>query len=456
MNTRRDNISPLDSRYASKLEQVRKIFCEEHLVRVRIGIEQDWLLFLINNTVLPVERYGGRLLPLSNNTEMNDAVQKISIQDKDSSCYNVSQIEEIEEKTRHDIAALVQYLKLKYQIAGVNAGIAEFVHFGLTSQDIMTTGYNIVVKDYLTSRFNAAIGMLTDNLQKEKFDVIFLGRTHGQPAIPTSFKKEFNSYVDRVNINHANLNRHLEHMSTKFGGAINNFAVAKFANNSIDWEVVLDNFVKNRFDMERSKYGTQTDNYESLCMIFDSLAAISDILTDLCRDIWMYCMSGYLRLKYPDDHIGSSTMAQKINPIDFENAEGNLETAVMWCKFLSSRLRKSRLQRDLSDSTIMRNIGIPFAHIDLAIQGIIKGIQKTYIDADTVQSELDNNYQVLAEAVQTKLKYAGIQGAFDKVKHLFKGKKLDQVAYISIIKELGVGKQVFDELVELTPTKYFY
>ena len=450
----RENISPLDSRYSSKLEAVRKIFSEDNLIKTRVDIERLWLLFLTKYTASEAPEFGGKLLPLD--SKFTNDFPPLVMFDKETSKIDIDEIERIEEETGHDVAAMVQYFRGYLKDNGVSPETAEYVHFGLTSQDIMTTGYNLVVKEYMTSRFGTALSMVTETMSKDRFDVIFLGRTHGQPAIPTSFKKEFNSYEGRINTNYNNLYNHIENMTTKFGGAINNFAAAKYCNNKIDWELALDTFIKEFCGLGRSHYGTQTDNYESLCKIFDSMAAIADVLTDFCRDVWMYCMFGYFKINYPKDHVGSSTMAQKVNPIDFENAEGNLEVAVMWLKFLSSRLRKSRLQRDLSDSTIMRNLGLPFAHFDLAMQGIIHGLNKITINEEIVAEELENNYQILAEAVQTKLKYAGVLGAFDKVKHLFKGKSLDQHGYIHIINDLDVGKQLQDELRELTPKKYFY
>ena len=448
-------ISPLDSRYAKKLEPVSDMFSEQKIITTQMGIERGWILYLTRHTAMKINEFNGKLLPLGDDVIFDD-VSRISASNIHYPIISVDEIKKMELDTRHDIVAMFEYFKKLLISDGVSKETVEFVHFGLTSQDIVTTGYNIVVKEYLISRFPMAIATLTDYLDNDKFDKIFLGRTHGQPAIPTSFKKEFKSYINRIDIHIKDIAHTTKNMSTKFGGAINNFAAAKFCNPEIDWELVLDTFAEEFLGLKRSKYGTQTDNYESLCKIMDSLAAICDIAVDLCRDIWMYCSFDYFNLKYPDGHVGSSTMAQKINPIDFENAEGNAEIANMWFKFLSSKLRKSRLQRDLSDSTVMRNIGVVFGHLDLTIQSLISGLDKISVDESIVKKELDNNYQILAEAVQSKLKYKGVVDAFDKIKHQFKGRSLDRDEYKHIIDSLEVDEKTRNVLRNLKPESYYY
>lgn len=449
-------ISPLDSRYADKLKSLHEIFSEDNIIRVQMSIEKLWILYLCRHTVLPIVEFGDKLLPTNTDTLNNDILCILSFNEHNS-LISIDQIKEIEKTTNHDIVAMAQYVKNVLIFEGLSKEIAEYVHFGLTSQDIVTTGYNLVVKKYMTTRFTEIVTSLIDSMSDSKFNnIAFLARTHGQPAIPTSFRKEFNSYMGRIKMCLDNIYISTDNLSTKFGGAINNFAAAKSCNKKINWELVLDTFIKNFIGLKRSHYGTQTDNYETLCYLFDNLSALCNILIDLCRDIWTYCLLGYFNLEYSKDHVGSSTMAQKINPIDFENSEGNLEISIMWFRFLSDKLRKSRLQRDLSDSTIMRNIGIPFGHMDLAIQSIVRGFNKINVDINLVTKELDMNYQILAEAVQTKLKYAGVIGAFDKVKHLFKGQHMTQNDYVGVILELNIGKQLQDELLDLTPVKYCY
>lgn len=448
-------VSPLDSRYAKELEPVSDIFSDENIIMTQMSIERAWILYLTRHTAMQITEFNGALLPLENDMVFNDVSRIVAFNIYDPAV-SVDEIKKMELDTHHDVVAMFEYFKKILISAGVSKEATEFVHFGLTSQDIVTTGYNTVVKEYLTTRFLMVIDTLTDCLNNNKFDKIFLGRTHGQPAIPTSFKKEFQSYINRIDIHVKDIAHTIKNMSTKFGGAINNFAAAKFCNPEVNWELVLDTFVDEFLDLKRSKYGTQTDNYESLCKIMDSLAAICDIIIDLSRDIWTYCSFDYFDLEYPDNHVGSSTMAQKINPIDFEKTEGNAEIANMWFKFLSSKLRKSRLQRDLSDSTVMRNIGVVFGHLDFSIQSLINGLNKISIDESVVKKELDNNYQILAEAVQSKLKYTGTRDAFDKIKHLFKGKSLDMDGYKHIIDSLEINKEIKNELRDLKPELYYY
>lgn len=450
-----NTISPLDGRYHNKLTHTASIFSQNNILKTRLAVEKAWLLYLIRHTSLPISEFNGKLLPISDEEIMNDVSIIVSF-NENSKSLNWKRLADLEKETKHDVAALAQFLKETLLTIGMSKKTAEFVHFGLTSQDIVTTSYNIIVKQFVDDRNNYLLGGLYGELLNDKFGHIFLGRTHGQPAIPAKFSTEFLNYVGKIR-NHTNkIKNNIKTMTTKFGGATNSFAAAKFCNPSINWDLVLDTFCKEFLDIGRSKYATQTDNYESMCDIFDSMSAISAILIDLCRDVWLYCSYGYFKLAYDEKHVGSSTMVQKINPIDFENAEGNLEIAEMWFKFLSSKLRKSRLQRDLTDSTVMRNIGVVFGHYDLAIQGMISGFNKISVDKNVLNEELDNNFQILAEAVQTKLKYAGINGGFDKVKHLFKGKRMNNSNYIHAIRELDIEPKLMEELVVLTPQKYDY
>lgn len=450
-----NELSPLDSRYKQKLEAVAEIFSEESIVRTQIAVEKAWILYLVRHTSLVINEFGGKLLPV-NDKAIETALKPILSFNEQNSLISLDQIKRFEETTHHDIVAMAMYFKQLLVFDGVPKNVAEFVHFGLTSQDIVTTAYNVSAKKYLKDRFAVGMGMIFEALGDKRFDIKFVARTHGQPAIPTSFKKEFDGYIERMLIYTNNIENGISNMSTKFGGAINNFAAAKFCNPDINWDLVLDSFIKEFIGMERSKYGAQTDNYESLCGIFDNMAALCDIMIDLSRDIWTYCSMEYFNLKYPKGHVGSSTMIQKVNPIDFENGEGNLEVATMWMRFMSSKLRKSRLQRDLSDSTVMRNLGVIFGHFDLGMQNIRKGIDKLVVDKELVVDELNHNYQILAEPVQTKLKYAGVLDAFNNVKDLFKGKHMDSDAYKHAIDELDISIKLHKELRGLKPEDYYY
>lgn len=445
-------INPLDSRYSNETRNVNWLFSDFNLTGTKVSIELKYFAFLVDNA----DHFGIDLLKDVNKDYKHKLTHLInsSFTDED---YEL--VKEEEKRTKHDIKAIEYFVKnlLFRKFTEVfRMQQIEFVHFGLTSQDIVSLSYAIHFKKYYETIFTLEMASFIydlDELIKLTKNHIIIARTHGQLAVPTTMANQLTVYKERIKNITSNYKINI---SAKFGGAIGDLSAHRILYPNVNWDAEMDHFVALNFDgMHRSKNTTQIDNYDSFGSFLDLQSQISNILIDFCRDIWSYISMGYFGLKTDTASVGSSTMAQKINPIDFENAEGNLEIVVMWLNFLNDKLRKSRLQRDLTDSTIMRNIGVPFGHFSVAMHGLVKGMAKLTPNSDVSNRELISNYQILAEIVQLILKKHGRINAYELVKSHFVGKNsMTKDEYIQIVGNMGLSKQIVDELVKLSPETY--
>ena len=368
---------------------------------------------------------------------------------------DVTRIKELERTTNHDVKAVEYFLKEKFEALGLSA-VKEFIHFGLTSQDINNTAIPASLRDAIEEVYIPAVDRILDRLvgfAKEWKDVSMLARTHGQPASPTKLGKEFYVFVDRLD---EQLNQ-LEEIpySAKFGGATGNFNAHHVAYPGIDWADFATGFLATKLNLRRSTFTTQIEHYDNMASTFDALKRINTILVDLSRDIWTYISMNYFRQKVKDGEIGSSAMPHKVNPIDFENAEGNLGIANALLEHLSAKLPVSRLQRDLTDSTVLRNVGVPMAHMVIAFNSIEKGLDKLLLNEDALRADLNENWAVVAEAIQTILRREGYPNPYEALKELTRGKsKVTQEDIASFIDTLQLSIEVKNELKVISPANY--
>ena len=364
-------------------------------------------------------------------------------------------IKEIESVTNHDVKAVEYFLKERFDAAGLSA-VKEFIHFGLTSQDINNTSVPLSVKEALDNVFipqtEQLVAKLTE-LANEWADIPMLARTHGQPASPTRLGKEMMVYVSRFT-RQLNELKALQ-LPAKFGGATGNFNAHNVAFPNVDWNEFGNAFVANKLGLRREPYTTQISNYDDLSAVLDNVRRINVIMIDLCRDFWMYIMMEYFKQKIKAGEVGSSAMPHKVNPIDYENAEGNLGVANAILDHLSNKLPVSRLQRDLTDSTVLRNLGVPVAHSIIAIQSILKGLGKVLLNPDAIAADLENNWAVVAEGIQTILRREGYPNPYETLKALTRtNKHIDHKAMADFIETLNVSEEVKAELRAITPQTY--
>jgi len=427
-----DALSPLDGRYKERVNILRKYFTEKSLICKRLEIEVTYLKFIMN------------ILNIDN------SIEKILVPDS-TTIY--TQVKKIEKETNHDVKAVEYYLGnlcKKYN----RETYIPYIHIGLTSHDINSISRSLLIKDFIEQEYNIELLEFITVLSNraEEWNVPMLAKTHGQSATPTNMCKEMKVYFERLFIQTENLNN-IEHRC-KLGGASGGLNALYFAYPDITWENQFDIFCK-RLNLSRHKYTTQIDHYDNFAEIFDNIRRINIILIDLCQDIWLYCSSDYFKLKIKEGEVGSSTMPHKVNPIDFENAEGNLKIANSLLNLLSEKLPVSRLQRDLTDSTVSRNIGIAFGYSWLAIQSIKKGFEKLVINSTAIIDELNSNYVILGEAVQTVLRKNGHRNAYSKIKKLTRNNAvLSKYEYIDMVKQLDINKEDKNRLLKLTPESY--
>lgn len=431
------NISPIDGRYYKMLEKVRDIFSDKELTRTKLNIENEYLGFILN--ILHLDRFKRELrtvLQLDENKFYKD-------------------IKEIEATTNHDIKAIEYFLQNYYKEKG-HKDYIPYIHIGLTSEDINCLCRSIVLQKgaYL---IRDEIKILNDTifklLEDDNWNVIMLARTHGQPATPVKLSKEFKVYMERLSQQLITFNDVAK--TTKFGGATGGFNALKFSRPNIDWNNKLDIFVK-RFNLARNNNTTQIDHYDNYSEVFDLLKRISIILVDMCQDIWLYISMDYFKLATIKNEVGSSTMPHKVNPIDFENAEGNLKLAISLFNFFSEKLPISRLQRDLTDSTVSRNFGVAFSHLYIAIQNIKKGLAKLRPNIKKISDDLNSNWAILGEAVQTVLRLNGIENAYEILKDFTRETQyITREQYIDFVNGLNNITQLDkNKLLELTPEIY--
>ena len=441
MNFEHNNISPLDSRYAEKIVPIREAFSEKALIKTRFIIEINWLLFLCNK--MPND------FPKLSKISINKILKfRESFSDKD-----VIKIKKIESVTNHDVKAIEYFIADFFKRDKQLKKYINLIHYGLTSEDINSLSYAIMIKkgseDYL--KYIQNLNKIIKTLSRKWKSVPLLSRTHGQAASPTTIGKELKVFGARID-REINTFKNIKPLA-KFSGATGNYHTFEITNNKIDWPTMTSKFIKS-FGVNQNPLTTQIECHDWIAEMSHSIIRINNINTDLCQDMWIYISNNIFKLKLNKNEVGSSTMPHKINPIDFENAEGNFGISNSLNNFFADKLAKSRLQRDLSDSTVLRNIGLSFGYSYLAISSLINGMSKVEPNKNFILNELDDNWEVLAEAVQTIMRYEGISDAYERLKKLSRGNKLDKNSYIQFVKTLEISNSSKSKLLNLTPSKY--
>lgn len=442
-------VSPIDGRYAAKTASLRQYFSEFALIRNRVRVEVEYFITLCE-IPLPQLADFGEGTGMSRDelfTRLRQLYQAMTPED-------AQKVKDIEKITNHDVKAVEYFIKENFKALGISRW-QEFVHFGLTSQDINNTSQPLMLKEALENEYIPAleevISILSADVEAWK-DVPMLARTHGQPATPTRLGKEFQVFVSRLEEQFRQFGQLT--WPAKFGGATGNMNAHKVAFPDIDWPAFADRFVAS-LGLKRSFPTTQIDHYDNLAAIFDCLRRINTILIDLCRDIWTYISMEYFHQQVAKNEVGSSAMPHKVNPIDFENAEGNLGMANAVLTFLSMKLPISRLQRDLTDSTVQRNIGVPVAHGMIALASLKKGLGKLILNHPAIDAELHHNWAVVAEAIQTILRRENYPNPYETLKNLTRtGAAIDEKTIEDFIGTLDVADSVKEELRAITPWNY--
>ena len=436
-------ISPVDGRYRKVTSVLSSFFSEGALIKYRIRVEIEYFIALC---ALPLKQ----LEDLSK--DLYSQLRNIYISFTEEDAVRVKDIEKV---TNHDVKAVEYFIKEQLERLALNK-YKEFVHFGLTSQDINNTALPLALKEaweeVLLPLFNHVINALETRALEWK-EIPMLARTHGQPASPTSLGKEIYVFVDRLN-KQMELIRNIP-FSAKFGGATGNFNAHHIAYPDIDWIDFGNNFVKNILGLDRSRVTTQIEHYDNLAAFCDNLKRINNILIDLCRDVWTYISMDYFKQKIIEGEIGSSAMPHKVNPIDFENSEGNLGIANAFFEHLAAKLPISRLQRDLTDSTVTRNLGVPLGHTLISLKSILKGLDKLILNRDLIKSDLQNNWSVISEAIQTILRREGYPRPFEVLKRLTRTHAtIDGKAISDFLEDLDVSEEIKEEIRRITPENY--
>ena len=442
--------SPIDGRYRSKTESLDQYFSEYALIRYRVRVEIEYFIFLCELPLPQLADFPHDLFP-----RLRAIYQKFSLED-------AQRVKDIEAVTNHDVKAVEYFIKEKFRNltpltpSPKGEGEVEFIHFGLTSQDINNTSVPLSIKDALNEVVVPLLQKLTDQLDTfadEWKDIPMLAKTHGQPASPTRLGKEIEVFAYR-------LRQQLELLrstpiTAKFGGATGNFNAHHVAYPAMDWRSLANDFVRNHLGLEREEWTTQISNYDNLAALFDALRRIGTIIIDLDRDVWQYISMGYFRQKVKAGEVGSSAMPHKVNPIDFENSEGNLGIAGAILEHLAHKLPISRLQRDLTDSTVLRNVGVPLGHIVIAIQSTLKGLGKLLLNEQAIRADLEQNWAVVAEAIQTILRREGYPNPYETLKALTRtGAAISPESIATFIETLDVSEAVKAELRVITPNNY--
>ena len=437
-------VSPVDGRYHSKTAKLGDYFSEFALIRYRVRVEIEYFISLCE---LPLPQLAG-FDPL--NFDRIRAIYR-GFSEEDAAA-----VKQIERTTNHDVKAVEYFIKQKFTTLGIDARYGEFVHFGLTSQDINNTSVPLSLKEGIADVFMPLLeevcGIIR-SYEEEWKDVPMLAHTHGQPASPTRLGKEFGVFAARL----AEQMRQLSLLSypAKFGGATGNMNAHHVAYPSIDWKTFADGFVEKKLGLAHSWPTTQIEHYDNLAAIFDCLARINTILIDFSRDIWTYISMEYFRQKVVAGEVGSSAMPHKVNPIDFENAEGNLGVANAVYHHLSAKLPISRMQRDLTDSTVLRNVGVPIAHSVIALESLKKGLGKLILNEAKLKADLENNWAVVAEGIQTILRREGYPNPYETLKALTRtGEGVSQKTISDFIDSLSVSDSVKEELRAISPSSY--
>ena len=436
-------ISPIDGRYAAKTEELKTFFSEAALIRYRIQVEIEYFIALCE---IPLAQ-----LPVLDEAQKED-LRSVYY---DFNTEDAEKIKEIEAKTNHDVKAVEYYVKDQIEAKGFGTH-KEFIHFGLTSQDINNTAIPLSLRAAMNDVYVPQYLVLTDALSmlaKQWEDVPMLAHTHGQPASPTRLGKEINVFVKRL-AEQFNLLNDIP-SAAKFGGATGNLNAHHVAYPDINWQEFANSFIQEKLGLYRSYPTTQIEHYDHMAALFDALKRINTVLIDLNRDIWSYISMNYFKQKINKNEIGSSAMPHKVNPIDFENAEGNLGLANALFGHLAAKLPVSRLQRDLTDSTVLRNIGVPFAHTLIAFKSTLKGLNKLVLNEEKLEKDLEGNWAVVAEAIQTILRREGYPNPYESLKALTRTNSvIDKEAIKAFIAKLEISVELKQELGAITPSNY--
>jgi adenylosuccinate lyase len=436
-------VSPIDGRYHKQIESLSYYFSEAAFINYRVFVEIEYFIALCR-------------IPLPGLKDFDhDRFEELRAISRDFSFKDALEVKEIEKSTNHDVKAVEYYIKKKFDKMGLKQ-YREFVHMGLTSQDINNTAVpyatRLAFNDVLLPQLNEVHKKIMARAKEWK-KIPMLARTHGQPASPTRLGKEIAVYAERIKAQ-LDLLKTIP-FSAKFGGATGNFNAHYAAYPNVDWLAFADNFVNNTLGLKRLKTTTQIEHYDNLAAFFDNLKRINTILIDMNRDMWTYISMDYFKQKISKGEVGSSAMPHKVNPIDFENSEGNLGIANAMFAHLSADLPVSRLQRDLTDSTVSRNIGVPIAHTMIALKSLIKGLGKLEVNQARISDDLENNWAVVAEAIQTILRRENYPNPYEMLKELTrKNEKIDKAALHGFIDKLKIGKEIKDELKAISPHNY--
>ena len=437
-------VSPIDGRYRGKTECLADYFSEYALIRYRVRVEIEYFITLCELPLPQLESFNSTLFE-----QLRDIYRNFNE-------ISAARVKEIENTTNHDVKAIEYFIKEEFDKIGGLDDYKEFIHFGLTSQDINNTSVPLSVKEALEEVVYPQVEELIAQLKEyaeEWKDVPMLAKTHGQPASPTRLGKEVEVYVYRLNEQLTTL-RNCK-LTAKFGGATGNFNAHHVAYPQHDWRAFGNRFVSEKLGLEREQWTTQISNYDHLGSVFDAIRRINTIIIDLDRDFWMYISMEYFKQKIKAGEVGSSAMPHKVNPIDFENSEGNLGIANAILQFLAQKLPVSRLQRDLTDSTVLRNVGVPIGHSIIAIQSTLKGLRKLILNEEKLKEDLDDTWAVVAEAIQTILRREAYPHPYEALKALTRtNKKMTEETIHAFIQTLDVSDSVKAELMAITPHNY--
>lgn len=436
-------ISPIDGRYARQTKELSEYFSEFALIRYRVFVEIQYFIALANYPLPQLEGFD------EDKIEALDKIfESFSLEDSE-------RIKDIEKVTNHDVKAVEYFLREKFDALGLDA-YKEFIHFGLTSQDVNNTATPLSIFHAFDRIYLPTIQKLRNELDERATnwrDIPLLARTHGQPASPTTLGKEIRVFVERLD-SQLVLMKQIP-FKAKFGGATGNFNAHVVAYPLIDWRVFADNFVQEYLGLERQQATTQIEHYDNMAALFQAMSRINTILIDFCRDIWSYVSIEYFKQKTKAGEVGSSAMPHKVNPIDFENAEGNLGLANAIFEHLAAKLPISRLQRDLTDSTVLRNIGVPFAHTHIAFSSILRGLDKLLLNEQKLYDDLEANWMVVAEGIQTILRRENYPHPYEALKELTRGKAaIGKKDMLDFVETLNIAEDVKEELRLLSPHTY--
>jgi len=441
MKFKHNNISPLDNRYSSKIIDTRLCFSEAELIKLRFIIEIDWLIYLS-------EKNPKYFLKLTNSTKKKIIYFKNEFSDKD-----VLKIKKIEKKTNHDVKAVEYFIKDHFSKDKQLTKYIHLIHFGLTSEDVNSLAYAIMIKNGTKIHIDKlqSLNKSLNSYSTRWKNISLLSRTHGQAASPSTLGKEIKVFSNRIKATIQSLKYVTP--QAKFSGATGNYHTFLIANDQINWPNNNRKFLKT-YGIQHNTHTTQIEPHDWIAETAQIMTRANNIFIDLCQDMWLYISNDIFSIKVLKDEVGSSTMPHKVNPIDFENAEGNFGISNSLNDYFVNKLTRSRLQRDLSDSTVLRNIGLTFGYSQIALSSLLNGMNKVKPNISNINDELDNNWEVLTEAIQTVMRYEGINDAYEQLKLLSRGKKLSKESYINFVKKLKISDTSKNKLIKLTPKTY--